>query len=81
MIKQVAEFRTSQIQTSSYLFGYLVARVDQFLTGGITKEQLSEDYSLVQLVTTLDAKCSTEELLSIASGAKELPGEDVPSGR
>lgn len=81
MIKQVAVFREDSIHVGGYLFGYLTARVDQFLTGLITRKQLADDAALVELIKTLDARCTTEELRAIAAGTRELPGEDVQSGQ
>lgn len=81
MIKQMASIREDGIPSSGYLFGYLAARVDQFLRDVITREQLAEDYALVELVKTLAARCSTQQLRAIAAGTEELPGEDVQSGQ
>jgi len=81
MIKQVARFRDDSIHPNGYLFGYLSSRVDQFLQDQITREQLADDAALVELIKTLDARCSTAELRAIAAGTRELPGEDVHSGQ
>lgn len=81
MIKQVAQFRDDRIHPNGYLFGYITARVDQFLKGAITREQLADDAALVELIRTLDSRCSTAELRAIAAGTRELPGEDVQSGQ
>lgn len=79
MIKTAAQFRHDGIPLSPYFFGYLTARVDQFLQDKITREQLADDVALLELVKLLCVRCSTQELLEIASGARDLPGEDVQS--
>lgn len=81
MIKQMAAFIKDRIPTRPYLYGYLSSRVGSFLTGGITREQLAEDHALLELLETLEARCTPEQLLQIVDGTRELPGEDVPSGQ
>lgn len=80
MIKQMAAFIKDGIPTRPYLYGYLFSRVHSFLAGGITREQLTEDHALLELLETLEARCTPDQLLEIAAGTRELPGEDVPSG-
>ena len=81
MINQIADLRLGKIQSSGYLLGYLSARVDQFLSGAITREQFADDAAMVELLKTLDARCSTVELREIAACKRELPGRDVQSGQ
>lgn len=81
MIKTMADFRRDNIAVSPYLFGFLTSRVDSFVRGLITRDQLADDHAFMELLRTLDARCSTKELHEIASGTRELPGEDVQSGQ
>lgn len=81
MIKTMADFRRDNIAVSPYLFGYLTSRVDSFVRGLIDREQLADDHAFMELLRTLDARCSTKELREIAAGTRELPGEDVQSGQ
>lgn len=81
MIKEICNFRRANVGVTPYLFGYLRSRVDSFVTGVITREQLADDASFMELLTVLDARHSTEELLEIAAGTREIPGEDVQSGQ
>jgi hypothetical protein len=81
LIKQVASFMENDINVSGYLFGYQTARLEQFLTGVITKQQLADDHAMVELVRTLTARYCPTHLREIADGTRELPGEDVPSGQ
>jgi len=81
MIQVLAKFRDEDVHPRAYLFGFLKARVDHFLQGDINRNQLADDAALVELLCTLDAKCSTEELRAIACGAAKLPGEDVHSAQ
>lgn len=81
MIKTAAAFRQDGIPLSPYFFGYLTARVDQFLQDKISREQLADDVALLELIKLLCVRCSTKELFEIAAGTRELPGEDVQSGQ
>jgi len=81
MIKVAADNRLQGMSSTPYFFGYLMSRVGQFLTGHITEQHLAEDHAMVELLITLDARCSGTELLEIASGTREVPGEDVQSGQ
>lgn len=80
MIQTAATFKRDRLLISGYLFGYLAARVDHFLTGVIDRKQLADDAAMVELIKTLDARCNAQQLDQIAWGTRELPGEDVQSG-
>lgn len=81
MIGQLAEARRLQMAAYPLLYGYLTAGVTMFLAGTITKERLEETQAMADLLGALYVQCSVAELREIASGARELPGEDVRSGR
>ena len=81
MIKTVIFLREADARPASYYLGYLQARVDQFLSGGVTREQLADDAAFLNLLQALDARCSTQELKEIVAGTKEIPGEDVHDGQ
>lgn len=79
MIKSLAMFSSRDVPSTGYLFGYLTARVDSFIRGDITREQLADDSAFMELCRTLVSRCTAQELYEIASGTRELPGEDVQS--
>lgn len=81
MIKQIANYRRNHLSPTPYLFGYLRARVDSAMRKAISLEQLIADAALIDLLETLYARCSPDELDGIAAGTRELPGEDVHSVR
>lgn len=81
MIMQAAELRRLDCGVHPLLYGYLSAGVDAFLTGRVSKEYLGEVYALCELLGQLSLKYSADELRQIASGTREVPGEDVHSGR
>lgn len=81
MIKTCAMFSSREVASTGYLFGYLRARVDSFVRGDITREQLADDSAFMELCHALVSRHSAKELYEIASGTRELPGEDVQSGQ
>jgi len=81
MILQVAVFREQGANIYPYLYGYLSSLVGSFLSGGVTREQLADDHAFLELLSTLDAKCTPKQLRQIYDGTRELAGEDVQSGQ
>lgn len=81
LIGTVAALRADGAPATGYLFGYLKSRVEQFLRGVIDREVLEHESALMELVWTLSMSMSPKHLSEIASGTRELPGEDVQSGQ
>lgn len=81
MIITLASLREHNSPGSGYLLGYLRARVDQFLRGAVSREELADDNALVELLYTLCTKLTPGAMREIAAGTRELPGEDVQSGQ
>lgn len=81
MIKQMADFRRDDVPIYPYFYGYLSGRVESFAAGNISRNKLAEESALCNLLQALWTKCTEQQLRDIASGARELPGEDVPSGQ
>lgn len=81
MIRETAVIADGATSPSGYFLGYLSIRVEHFLQGLITREQLADDQALIELLKTLHAKYSVAELRRIADGTMEIPGEDVQSGQ
>lgn len=81
MIRETAVVSSGGNIPSGYFLGYLQIRVEHYLMGLITKQQLADDHALIELCKTLYARYSVADLHAIADGTIELPGEDVPSGQ
>lgn len=81
MIKDIADFRRDHMPVYPYFYGYLSGRVESFVAGHISRDKLAEESALCNLLQALWTKCTEKQLRDIASGASELPGEDVPSGQ
>jgi len=79
MLKEVATILELHTSISGFLLGYLSSRVESFLRGVIDQERLADDAAFLELLRTLAARRTPQELRDIASGAKELPGGDVHS--
>lgn len=81
MIEDMANFRRDDMPVYPYFFGYMSGQVEMFLVGNIDAKKLAEVDAFCSLLLALWTKCTEQELRDIASGAMELPGEDVPSGQ
>lgn len=79
MINQVAVIKDMGIPIHPLVFGYLSSAVEPVLKGLLKMDRLAEVYALCELLIQLYDKYSVQELMEIACGTRELPGEDVQS--
>lgn len=81
MIAFLAEEKANGRTVYAYLFGALGSSVDLFVSGLSEKRDLESMWATVKLLDQLSKEHTPEELREIASGTREVPGEDVHSGQ
>lgn len=81
ILGKLAEYRAKGDSIYPYLYGYLQSSVDLFLSGLNETRDLEYSYASAKLLEELACSLTVEHLREVASGTREVPGEDVPSGQ